>query len=93
MAGAGHDFMFMWSLAYKAYTSVCKDEWVLKNFSPALMIAISWEETQFNTEKFKDLNLNSSFLTSKEKSNFFLEELTLDSKKLDQKNTNQNSCT
>lgn len=48
MAGAGHDFMFMWSLAYKAYTSVCKDDWVLKNFSPALMIAISWEETQFN---------------------------------------------
>jgi hypothetical protein len=45
---AGHDFWFMWGLAQRAYVGECRDSWVLQNFSPGLMIAISWEETQFN---------------------------------------------
>ena len=48
MTVAGHDFWFMWGLAHRAYLTECKDNWVLQNFSPRLMIAISWEETQFN---------------------------------------------
>jgi hypothetical protein len=48
MAVAGHDFWFMWALAQRAYVGACSDQWVSSTFSPALMIAISWEETQFN---------------------------------------------
>lgn len=48
MASAGHDFWFMWNLAQKAYSNACQDQWVLQNYSPQLMVAISWEETQFN---------------------------------------------
>jgi hypothetical protein len=48
MTVAGHDFWFMWGLAHRAYLADCTDSWVLQNFSPGLMIAISWEETQFN---------------------------------------------
>lgn len=42
-----HDFWFMWQLAQRAYVGTCTDNWVLQTFSPAIMIAISWEETQF----------------------------------------------
>jgi hypothetical protein len=49
MTVAGHDFWFMWGLAPRAYVTECKDSWVLQTFSPGLMIAISWEQSEFNS--------------------------------------------
>lgn len=47
MGTAGHDFWYMWQLVQRAYVGTCTDDWVAKTFSPAMMLAISWEETQF----------------------------------------------
>ena len=47
----GRDVFFMWNLAQRAYVGACTDDWVSATFSPTLMLAISWEETQFTNTR------------------------------------------
>lgn len=44
----GRDFWYMWQLVQRAYVGSCTDPWVSKTVTPFLMLAISWEETEFS---------------------------------------------
>ncbi|MCW5745237.1 MAG: hypothetical protein KIT36_03445 [Alphaproteobacteria bacterium] len=46
--GAGHNIWYMWGLAQRAYSAICPSDVIKKTFSPALLLAIAWEETMFN---------------------------------------------
>jgi hypothetical protein len=45
---AGRNIWYMWGLAQRAYVAICPSEVIKKTFSPALLLAIAWEETMFN---------------------------------------------
>jgi hypothetical protein len=41
------NFWYMWDMVQRGYVNDCTDQWVKQSFSPALMLAICWEETEF----------------------------------------------
>jgi hypothetical protein len=41
------NFWYMWDMVQRGYVNDCTDQWVKKSFGPALMLAICWEETEF----------------------------------------------
>jgi hypothetical protein len=45
--GYGRNFWYMWDMVQRGYVNDCTDPWVKQNFGPSLMLAICWEETEF----------------------------------------------